>query len=294
MFQLSVGALFVLNGLLSTGMMLTNKSLASLFPFPSLTVLSQNSVALLGTIILWKLNFFPISSFQMQHFAYSVPGTLIFTFVLLSAILALQFASLPIFSVVSNFRPLLTAVLDYFISGRVARLRQIVGLGLISSGLALTSQGVSAPELKGIGLALLTTSLTSLVAVIDNKLMKEVRSSQSPVGINTYRLLISSSLLLTMLPLEKTGSVAERLNLMTVVLLVLSGLLCLFAGTFWFSLQARTSSTNIQVANIFSKLITTLISLVTHGDFPSLLGWVGYAVSMSGVLVYTLATSTKT
>jgi drug/metabolite transporter (DMT)-like permease len=286
MLKLSLPVLFVINGLISTTMMLLNKTIASDFPFPLTTVITQNLVALILTIALVLVNNNAMKRPTLKHVVRSLPGTCLFSVLLLMGMSSMQFASLPILSVCSNFRPLTTAVLEFVLYGRRSSTGQLWGLLLLGSGLFLTINGVSGDELVGIGFALVHTVLTSLFAVTDSKLMGQVKSEQTPLGVNAVRLVISEIIMMCARVVIEPVAVFQALSTKSTILLLASGSVCLLAGTFLFEVRKVASATSIQVANICSKLATTLISLITHGDFPPVIAWTGYGASMLGVMIY--------
>eukprot|EP00415_Alexandrium_ostenfeldii_P004528 UN4528 len=71
--------------------------------------------------------------------------------------------------------------------------------------------------------------------------------------------------------------------------LLLSTLFGFGMGTFNFYLQQSVSAATVQVANILYKLCTTIISLVTHPAPVAKISWMGYAVSLLGIALYTFA-----
>ena len=280
--------LFLVNGFVSAAMMLLNRTIATSFPFPIITVAIQNIIALVGTLALHRVDPSSFRSFKTEHLIKLIPGTLLFAGALVFAMMSARLTSIPVASVCSNLRPLTTAVIDMFIAeNRVTRPR-LVGLCLVALGSVITAKSVDHVEFRGMQIAFVYVILTSLQSTLDNQTMKSVKSQQTAVGINFYRLVLSTPLLIVLgLTLEGDTSVTQ-ISRFSLLCLVASGIFCLCAGIVVFRLQAITSATSIQVANIAFKLVTTAVSIVIHGEVPNMLGWTGYVISMAGVLSYTI------
>jgi drug/metabolite transporter (DMT)-like permease len=280
--------LFLVNGFVSAAMMLLNRTIATSFPFPIITVAIQNIIALGGTLALHRVDPSSFRSFKTEHLIKLIPGTLLFAGALVFAMMSARLTSIPVASVCSNLRPLTTAVMDMFIAeNRVTRPR-LVGLCLVALGSVITAKSVDHVEFRGMQIAFVYVILTSLQSILDNQTMKSVKSQQTAVGINFYRLVLSTPLLIVLgLNLEGDTSVTQ-ISRFSLLCLVASGIFCLCAGIVVFRLQAITSATSIQVANIAFKLVTTAVSIVIHGEVPTMLGWTGYVISMAGVLSYTI------
>lgn len=58
-------------------------------------------------------------------------------------------------------------------------------------------------------------------------------------------------------------------------------------GTFNFYLQQAVNAATVQVANILYKLTTTIISRFSHPAPVAPLSWLGFAISLLGIALYT-------
>ncbi|CAD7971757.1 unnamed protein product [Amoebophrya sp. A25] len=78
------------------------------------------------------------------------------------------------------------------------------------------------------------------------------------------------------------------------VALLLSTFFGFGIGTFNFMLQQKVTAATVQVANIFYKLMTTILSRATHPTPVSTASWCGFAVSLAGVGLYTFGNQITT
>jgi hypothetical protein len=75
--------------------------------------------------------------------------------------------------------------------------------------------------------------------------------------------------------------------------MALTAVLAFSIGSFLLTLQSITSATTIQLANLSYKFVTTLTSRITHPSDPvTSMGWLGYAVCSSGMVLYILRPAT--
>lgn len=279
-------AFYSVSGFSSVVLLITNKTLCLSFPMPLFTVLFQNLCALLCTILIVAVSPGFIKRFRLCHMFPSLPGSFLFVIALWLSNTSLGYTSLPVFVVANNLRPMSTALIEYGAFGTRVSLVRVCGLFAIAIGAIITASSVGNRELKGLGIAGIYTMIVSLLNVVDGEFMKSVKGEQTPAGINLYRLIVSIPLFLFLIPFSSEELRFAQVDLRSVILLIVSGVTCTFAGVSLFELQSRTSPTSIQVANVAFKFLTTIISLFTHGEWPSVGGWTGYAVSSLGVLVY--------
>lgn len=283
----SIQSLFVINGVVSVAMMLLNKTISSAFPFPVTIVAIQNLLALVGTLLIILVKPSLIGPVRRSHVAKSIPGTMIFSVALTLAMMSARLTSIPVASVCSNCRPLTTSLIEFLIAGASLGRGKIFGLAWVATGSLVTAKSVGELEFQGMQIALIYVLLTSLQSAMDNRVMKSVKSEQTALGINLYRLTLSTPILIVT-AIYSEGLFSIHFPARTVLLLCMTGISCLVAGVVVFRLQALTSATSIQVANIGFKLVTTGTSLFTHHEMPNLFGWIGFVLSMVGIVRYTL------
>lgn len=58
-------------------------------------------------------------------------------------------------------------------------------------------------------------------------------------------------------------------------------------GTFNFYLQQAVAAATVQIANILYKLTTTIISRFSHPAPVAFSSWIGFALSLLGIALYT-------
>ncbi|CAD7923692.1 unnamed protein product [Amoebophrya sp. A120] len=136
-FTLTV-LLCVFNGVASVTMMMGNKKLALVFPFPFTTILLQNAVCFLICALLIRIQdgqslYKKLRSMRWAHFRSCLAVGVATSLVLSTSIVALRFASVPLVVAFRNLTPIVVALLDSLVLGATfhnsAKLGLVCGLG---------------------------------------------------------------------------------------------------------------------------------------------------------------------
>ena len=277
-----------MSGIISVSLSLFNKSISSAFSHPFTVSLIQNSCAMVCTCLLCIIYPHMVARLRWSHALQSVPGAVLFVVALWLALRSLKFASIPVYVVASNIRPLCTSMVEFLTHGWRLDHRRLASLILIAIGTYITTRSIDATELTGLLVAVLYTVVTSVLAVLDNTLMRRMKAEQTAMGINLYRLTLSIPIILVCIYAQESAVSLDEIDKSVSMLLLASGFLCMFSGVVAFQLQSVTTATSIQVANIGFKVITTFVSLFTHGEWPSAKGWTGLAVCTIGIILYSV------
>lgn len=230
-----------------------------------------------------------------------VAQMLIFLVVLFVSLRALLYVSVPLYVVARNCVPAQTAVLERLVNKTAVPPVGVLGLVLTIVG-AVVFAGADASNIDPVGLGWafgLTTSV-ALASVADKNIVRILADEEglAPVEVNQQRIALSIPLTvllavwLEVLPesLGEKPSAAEAIFLLPFGVALALGCTVFFGfgmGTFNFYLQQVVNAATVQVANISYKLATTVISRVTHPAPVPLASWLGFALSLLGIALYT-------
>lgn len=133
---------FLFQGLSSVVMMLGNKKLSLLYPFPFLTIFIQNAIVGVVSLLLMALPFTgrllgPHRRVEMWHFRTALPVGVLTTLVLTTSIVALRYSSVPLIVTFRNLTPIVCSLFEFFILGGVFTISSQTGLcfGVVGSWL---------------------------------------------------------------------------------------------------------------------------------------------------------------
>jgi drug/metabolite transporter (DMT)-like permease len=281
-----IHVLLFANGIISISLSILNKSIAVDFPFPCAVVIFQNLCAIVCTFILVKQNRELVRAFRLNHLFYSIPITVVFVFALWVSLFSLSTVNLTLYAVATYFRPVFSCALEFVIARTTIGRSRIFGLLLIVVGAIVASCNLSYAEFRGFRLALLNTVAVSFLSVLENYSMRKLKAEQTPIGVNLYRLVLSVPLLTAVAWFTESDLDWHSVSVPTIVLILASGVVCLFAGIVMYALQSVTTSTTILVAGAGYKLITSILSVFVHGHVPDAWVVLGYAVSSLGFFLY--------
>jgi len=228
---------------------------------------------------------------------------------------SLRFISVPLYVVARNTVPAQTAFLEWSFTGLQLSAVSIFGLLCTIIGAALYTFGdmQSGLALDGFFYALLLTSIVAANSVVDKTAVRLLGREEDikPVECNQIRVALSLPVnilfvLASELPLlgardagagaaaeaplaaPELGAALPAVSRVLAACILLSTVFGFGMGTFNFYLQQSVSAATVQVANILYKLCTTMISRVTHPAPVAPISWLGFALSLAGIGLYTL------
>lgn len=320
---LYICGLFCCHATSSVSMILLNKTISQSFNFPWTTILFQN----LGTVLLGYMYSLCCTQrrgrssdaaddvtarksaehsvlglavpWQLKNKLWLVLQTFFFIATLFTSLRALHYISVPLYMVARNSVPACTALLEYFVDG--TRTSLVGSLGLICAvlGAVIYTASDAHVEFTGFSYAVAQVLIVACCSVVD-KASVRIQSKEEgilPVEVNQIRVVLSVPFnLLLILASELHRHPSPGTGLLTAVdtqvvavfpWLLLSTVFGFGVGTSNFNLQREVSATTVQVANISYKLVTTILSCLTHPSPVTLASWIGYIVSLAGIAVYT-------
>ena len=289
MSRIETACLFGLYGVVSVSMTLLNKALVDAFPLVLTTILVQNAGAILCSLLLTYLGLQQLKPIRASHFIPAFLNSIWLLAVIWSSMKALQHVSVPLYVLASNSRPLFTAAVELVWSGVRVPATRIFSIFLIVGGACLYAFHDASVSHEGLGYAVSYTLLVAGLSVYENKMMNAIKAEQTPLGVNLYRLVLSTLLIFALLSHTEDVSMLIAIPTKTGIVLAASSLLCLSIGVIMFYLQERATATSIQVANVCFKLLATVCSLLfypAHSASVSFQGWLGYIISTIGFVTY--------
>lgn len=289
MNHVETACLFGLYGLVSVSMTLLNKALVDAFPLLLTTILVQNVGAILCSVLLNYFGLQQLKPLRTSHFIPALLNSIWLLAVIWSSMKALQHVSVPLYVLASNSRPLFTAAIELVWSGVKVPTTRIISIFLIIGGAGLYAFHDASVSHEGLSYAVCYTLLVAGLSVYENKMMNSIKTEQTPLGVNLYRLVLSTFLIFALLGHTEDLTLLMEIPTRTALVLGASSVLCLSIGVVMFYLQERATATSIQVANVCFKLLATVCSLLffpSHSASVSLQGWFGYVISTVGFVMY--------
>lgn len=285
--------LFAGHGCCSIFLVLINKTISVNFSFPWTVVLLQNCGTLVCSAILHSLGKIHVRPLRRHQVLPVFFDAVWLVAVLWSSFKALQEVSVPLYVVVRNMVPFLTALCE-----RVALKRQLdvwlcVSLLVAFAGTMLYSVSEVSTPLTGTLYAVSNVVLVATVCVYERYLMTVSDVHMSAVDLNFYRVLLAMPMNIAFAIHEGCpGTFVTLASQPSEAIMVAATALAAFGiGTLLLSLQGEVAATTIQVANVAYKCLTTAVSRITHPTEVRFLGFVGYAVCTAGVLLYSVTRS---
>eukprot|EP00408_Alexandrium_pacificum_P012636 CAMPEP_0171225068 /NCGR_PEP_ID=MMETSP0790-20130122/36615_1 /TAXON_ID=2925 /ORGANISM="Alexandrium catenella, Strain OF101" /LENGTH=344 /DNA_ID=CAMNT_0011691087 /DNA_START=31 /DNA_END=1062 /DNA_ORIENTATION=+ len=234
--------------------------------------------------------------------------TAFFMATLFLSLKALRFISVPLYVVARNTVPAQTALLERVFTSVRLSVSAITGLMFTIFGAILYTYGdlQAGLQVGGLAYAMMLTLIVSGCSIIDKTSVRRLGQEEDikPVEVNQMRVALALPVNLLFIAAfdaghsSAAGAGDEKPELYAALSgmpyavklsLLLSTLFGFGMGTFNFYLQQSVSAATVQVANILYKLCTTIISLVTHPAPVAKISWMGYAVSLLGIALYTFA-----
>lgn len=287
-----VGLLFFAHACCSVVLTLFNKTISTGFAFPWTVVCLQNVGTLVCTGSLHLSGRIRLRALSRHHIVPLLIDAVWLVAVLWSAFRAIEKVTVPCYVVVRNTVPFLTAITERAALGRALDNSLIGALVITFSGTLLYSlSDMSIQQFDGSFYALSNAGLVASMCVYERHLMTSLKEEMGPIDLNFWRVLLAMPMMVPFLAYE--GFLDRLLELsqipQTASLVGLSALAAFGIGTLLFGLQGEVSPTTIQVANVGYKCVTTGVSRFTHPSVLHPLGYLGYTVCTSGVLLYTLS-----
>ena len=284
--NLLASLLLLTSGLVSVSMTLINKHLSQAFTLPLTTILIQNTGAMVCSFGLVASGWQSILPFKSEHILPAAVNGLWLVACLWSSLVALKQVTVPLYVVANNARPLCTAIIDWLWLRHSLTGDKFFGLFMILIGAIFYATNDQSSSMFGICLAFLNTFLVSSLGVYENVMMNKMRGEQTAIGVNLYRLVFSTPVLIFLIMKTEKVDMIFYFDNLTLTFLAFSSVLCLAIGVVMFALQPLVTATTIQVSNVSFKLVSTVAGIIMFPTNVSLTGWLGYLTCMCGFGLY--------
>ncbi|CAD7970911.1 unnamed protein product [Amoebophrya sp. A25] len=206
---------------------------------------------------------------------------------------ALQIVNIPLFVLIRNFGPLLTAALELVAYRHWITWQKLVALCTICLGAVIFVSAEDAGRrvsMDGAPLALSVTCLVCLCNVAEKVMLEHVRRHDHVTPVEA-RCLCGCWSLVASVPFLVIGEGTAAIFLTVAAfakLLLLTGAMAFLYGNFDFILLSHLRATSLKVANMGYKMLTGTVSVAVFADFVPPLSWVGFVLSFLGLACYSL------
>lgn len=268
--------LFLGHASCSVFLILVNKTISMSFPFAWTVVALQNTGTILCSTFLHLYGKVILRQLKPHQVLPLLIDAILLVVVLLSSFKALEEVSVPLYVVIRNTVPFLTAVCERVALKKPVDMMLILALLITFLGTVLYSVTDFTIRYNGAIYAISHAVLVAGMCTYERYLMTSANLGMSAIDINFHRVGFPGTLL---------DLAARRYE----AALVASSAVAAFGiGTLLLALQGEVSATTIQVANVAYKCATTVVSRLTHPSELTVAGVIGYCICTSGVLTYTL------
>ncbi|CAJ1384175.1 unnamed protein product [Effrenium voratum] len=292
--QLWILLLFLGHASCSVFLILVNKTISTSFPFAWTVVFLQNSGTILCSTLLHLYGKVLLRRLERHQVLPLFLDALWLVAVLLSSFKALEEVSVPLYVVIRNTVPFLTALCERVALKKPMDSMLVLALLITFMGTILYSVTDFTIRYNGAVYAISNALLVAGMCTFERYLMTTANLGMSAIDINFHRVVLSMPLIAILgyfegFPFTLLELSARRYE---ATLVASSSFAAFGIGTLLLALQGEVSATTIQVANVAYKCATTVVSRLTHPSELTFMGVVGYSVCTSGVLTYTLTRGT--
>lgn len=289
-------AFCLLQGSSSVSLILLNKYLATYFHFPILTLIGQNTVGTLLSILVWYMGVGPtMKPWKKEHFVKIVPMGVLFTILLYTSFMSMGIVSIATVVVFRNAGPLMTACGEYFLRGERFSQNSLIALGMMVVGAIVYSFNDLQFDVNGYMWATFNLCMGTAAGLFGKHLAMDLKSEQTGLGLACYQNIVSVPMFVAVG--VATGEAWRWGNLTdaahdeaiphTVIFAGLaSSMACACMGVATFELQRCVSQATVAVANVSYKLITLLMGVIIYGNNVGLAGFVGLCIAQVSACLY--------
>lgn len=282
--------LFLGHASCSVFLILVNKTISMSFPFAWTVVALQNTGTILCSTFLHLYGKVILRQLKPHQVLPLLIDAILLVVVLLSSFKALEEVSVPLYVVIRNTVPFLTAVCERVALKKPMDMMLILALLIAFLGTVLYSVTDFTIRYNGAIYAISNAVLVAGMCTYERYLMTSANLGMSAIDINFHRVVLSMPMIFALGYFEGfPGTLLDLAARRYEAALVASSAVAAFGiGTLLLALQGEVSATTIQVANVAYKCATTVVSRLTHPSELTVAGVIGYCICTSGVLTYTL------
>jgi GDP-mannose transporter len=269
----------------SVVMILINKTVALMFPYPSILLFIQNTISVLF-LKAWK----PHLNIDSKKALDWLPCVCLFCVNIYSSLIALKYVTVPTFTVFRNFQPILTTVFDFFLKQETTSMSNVVCLLIIIVGGYIYAYEQINFHLTGYTWILVHVISMSVYTIL-------VKYSINTHNLHAYDMSfynngMSLVILATLVPFDTPPKrdiyrCIENMPCWSSILISAYGALCVsIAG---FQAQECMSPTSWLTCNNLSKIPAIILSCFIWHLELTYLEFAGIVISLTGGYLYSLS-----
>jgi len=286
------GGWCLMQGCSSVSLMILNKYLATYFDFPILTLIVQNFVATVLSIIVWYIGVGPsMKPWKTEHFVKILPMGALFTILLYTSFRTIGLVSISTVVIFRNAGPLFTAVGENYLRNEQFSNYSLVSLSMMIVGAFCYGFNDLQFDLTGYMWAAFNLCCNTAAGLFGKHLSMDLKSEQSGLGLSCYQNIVSLPMFIVVS--FCTGEAArwssitfDHVPTMVYIAAFSSCLACVTMGVSTFELQRCVSQATVSVANVSYKLITLIIGAMIFGNNVGVLGLVGLIIAQGSAILY--------
>lgn len=287
------GGFCLMQGCSSVSLVLLNKYLATFFNYPILTLIGQNTIATILSIIVWAVGIGPMMQpWKKAHFIKVLPMSALFTILLYTSFRTMGKLSIATVVVFRNAGPLCTAVSERMIRNEQFSRNSLIALAMMVVGGFIYGMNDLHYDYVGYMWATFNLLCTTAAGLWGKHLSMDLKSEQSGLGLACYQNIVSVPMFLVVAVLTGESGRWEQLsntqNVPTAVAIagLASCTACVTMGVSTFELQRLVSQATVAVANVSYKLVTLLMGMIIYGNNVGMMGFLGLSIAQASACLY--------
>jgi len=286
----------LMQGCSSVSLVILNKYLATYFEFPIMTLMMQNGIATILSILAWAGGVGPtMNPWKKEHFVKVVPAAALFTVLIWTSFLAMGRISIATIVIARNATPLCTALAERFVRNEQFSQRAMTALSMMVVGGFIYALGDLEFDPVGYGFAALNLGIGVMAGLYGKQLSMDLKKDQTGLGVACYQNIISIPMFIVVGMLtgeagrwQYLGGSSGKGDLPTMVLIcgLISCVACVTMGIATFELQRLVPQATVAVANVSYKLISLILGAMIYGNNVGFVGLVGLVVAQVSAMLY--------
>ncbi|KEG09571.1 GDP-mannose transporter [Trypanosoma grayi] len=277
----------------SMSMIILNKLVIFTFGlnYPMGLLFIQNSGAVLLVSFARRMKWLHYPDFSMEVTKKWLPLTLLFVAMLWTSMKSLHTMSVSMQTIIKNLAVIITAMGDSKLYGRRVTPVMYFSFVLMVFGSYMGAKGDRWVTTWGLFWTFMNIAATVCYTLYMKQLLGDVSKQIGRYGPVFYNNLLSLPFILaaslpSMPDMAASLMIASWWTLFSVVLMILAGSLMTFA-VFW--CMKETSPTTFSVIGAVNKAPLAIMGMIVFKQFPTLTGYCGIMVALTGGFIYTYA-----
>jgi len=280
------------------GVLLLNKYLLSNygFKFPIfLTMCHMTACALFSYIAIAWMKIVPMQAIRSRtQFVKITALSVIFCTSVVSGNISLRFLPVSFNQAIGATTPFFTAVFAYFLTFRREAWLVYGTLIPVVTGVVIASGGEPSFHLYGFVMCIMATAARALKSVVQGILLSSEGEKLNSMNLLLYMapiavvVLLPATLLLEPNVLGITVALARK-DVLILFLLVVNSAMAYFVNLTNFLVTKHTSALTLQVLGNAKGAVAVVVSILLFRNPVSIVGMVGYSLTVFGVVLYSEA-----